>query len=72
MRPVQDYPAHLLEIAFKEDATIYELLTIALAFAVFWGLFFEVGKILLRRLTYGRPCPFGVRKRVRTIHEEDV
>ena len=53
--PIQGYPAYLLEIAFKEDATVYELLTIALAFAVFWGLFFEAAKVLLRRLTYGRP-----------------
>jgi hypothetical protein len=55
MRPVRDYPAYLLEIAFKEDATLYELLAIALAFAVFWGLFFEAGKVLLRRLTHDRP-----------------
>ena len=55
MRPVRDYPVYLLEIAFKEDATFYELLAIALAFAVFWGLFFEAGKVLLRRLTHGRP-----------------
>ena len=55
MRPIQDYPAYLLEIAFKEDVTVYELLMIAHAFALFWGLFFEAAIVLLRRLTYGRP-----------------
>ena len=55
MRPVQDYPAYLLEIAFKEDATVYELLTIAISFAVFWGFSFVAAKPLLRRLTYDTP-----------------
>jgi hypothetical protein len=31
MRSVQEYPTYLVEIAFKEDPTVYELLTIAVA-----------------------------------------
>jgi hypothetical protein len=27
MRSVQEYPTYLVEIAFKEDPTVYELLT---------------------------------------------
>jgi hypothetical protein len=55
MRSVQEYPTYLVEIAFKEDPTVYELLTIAVAFGVFWAIVFEIVKSLLRRLTYGRP-----------------
>ena len=55
MRRVQEYPMYLVEIAFNENPTVYELLTIAVAFGVFWAIVFEVVKPLLRSITYGRP-----------------
>ena len=53
MRSVQEYPTYLVEIAFKEDPTVYELLTIAVAACVL-GYVLEIDKPLLRRLTLGR------------------
>ena len=55
MRRVQEYPTYLVKIAFNENPTVYELLTIAVAFGVFWAIVFEVVKPLLRSITYGRP-----------------
>ena len=51
----QDYPAYLQEIVFKDDATAYELLTIALTFSVLWAFVFAAARPLLRSISYGRP-----------------
>jgi len=52
---LQDYPAHLYELVFKEDATVYELLQIVVAFAFFWHTFFFFTARPLLWLTYDSP-----------------
>ena len=45
---------NLHELIFKDDADAYDLLTIACAWAIFWALFFPIGKPLLWKATYGK------------------
>lgn len=55
MVPVQNYAIYLVEIAFKEDASYQELFALSVAFGVFWTIFFEISKPIVRRHVCGKP-----------------
>ena len=56
-------PDYLLHLIFKEDATFNELLYIALAFALLWGIIFVSARIILAHLTYGKPWLYAACER---------
>ena len=58
-----DTPDYLLHLIFKEDATFTELLYIALAFALLWGIIFVSARIILIHLTYGKPWLYAACER---------
>ena len=52
---LQECTAHILELIFKEDATAYDLLTIAAAFAVIWAIVFAIARPAIGALSYNKP-----------------
>ena len=54
MIAMQEIAAHFKDIAFKDDANLHDLLTIALAFAVFWFVALWAAAKILLCLTFGR------------------
>ena len=56
---LQQHPAqiytYLLDIAFNEDATYIELVTLAFAIGVFWMITLETAKPIIRYFTYDKP-----------------
>jgi len=47
--------AKFIDLAFKEDPTVRELLILALSFSLLWFLFFTVGTAIISPLVLGKP-----------------